>query len=236
MTTSAAPTQPGTPALRCPMTGTGQRGPATVASTSPVRAGGADAGDHDGARAALVGERPQVGLGGQRRGLADLRAGRGDAPQHAARVVRGERRRRRRAGPRRRSRLPAHPGSAVDRTAHQVALRRAAARLVEQQHRDAVAHLEDPAALGAGQRLRRRVVVERGVVRVGAGQDLQQLRVEGHRAAPSDVCGCRRRCRPAAILSADEREHLVAQRRHPLRGRRLDVEPQQRLGVGRRAG
>jgi hypothetical protein len=29
------------------------------------------------------------------------------------------------------------------------------------------------------------------------------------------------------------REHLVAQRRHPVRLARLHVEPQQRLGVGR---
>jgi hypothetical protein len=38
MTTSAAPTQPGTPALRCASTGTGHLGPATVARMSPVRA------------------------------------------------------------------------------------------------------------------------------------------------------------------------------------------------------
>ena len=142
ITTSAAPTQPGTPALRCAMTGTGQRAPATVASMSPVRAGGADAGDDDRARAALVGERAQVGLGGQRRGLAHLGAGGRGRPQHAAASVVGE-----------------HVGVVEQRLVDVHASRRrsvgcvgcqdagsAAARLVQQQHRDVVADREDPVA------------------------------------------------------------------------------------------
>jgi hypothetical protein len=51
------------------------------------QAGRADAGHHDGARAALVGEHAQVGLGGERRRLPHLGAGRRGGPQHAARVV-----------------------------------------------------------------------------------------------------------------------------------------------------
>src|SRR5262249_4494639 len=85
MTASAAPTQPGIPALRCPTTATGHRGPATVSSRAagPTHrlgqaagpAGRAPAGYDDGPRPALVGEPGQVDLGGQSGRLTHLGAG-----------------------------------------------------------------------------------------------------------------------------------------------------------------
>ena len=57
--------------------------------------------------------------------------------------------------------VAADPGRAVHRD-DRLAPRGRAARLVEQQHRDVVADLEDPAALGAGQRLRLGVVGRAG--------------------------------------------------------------------------
>ena len=94
--------------------------------------------------------------------------------------------------------------------------------LVQQQHRDAVAHREGAVAGGAEQLARRLVHGQRAVVGVRAGQDLQQLRVEAQRSARTS--SCRRSC-------AHHPQHLVAQLGHPRLVRRLDVEPQQRLGV-----
>ena len=66
---------------------------------------------------------------------------------------------------------------------------------------------------------------QRAVVGVRAGQDLQQRRVEAQRSAPS----CRGHARTISSTS-------VPQLGHPRLVGRLDVEPQQRLGVARPAG
>ena len=229
------PRPPSRARRRCgaPITGTGQRGPATVASTSPVRAAvptpatttargrPSSASTARFASAASAARLPHLRTG--------RRGGRSMPPGSASASACGSSSRASSAS--RRPLTPAVP-SIIE------ALPGAAARLVEQQHRHVVADLEDPPALRAGQRLRLGVVGAAGRGACPGRRGSRATADPGPWRGSFHVCGCdRRRCRPAqAILSANAVEHLVAQRDHPLPGGRLDVEPQQRLGVGRRAG
>ncbi len=117
-------------------------------------------------------------------------------------------------------------------------------RLVQQQHRDAVPDREDPTAFGAGQRRRRRIARRSGrqrrVVLGRAGQHFQQHRIKAATGGLSCgvVIGRQSSSFERQIVSgscigsgADQGQDLVPQRRHPVAVRRLDVQPQQRLGV-----
>src|SRR3954447_25786550 len=78
-------------------------------------------------------------------------------------------------------------------------------RLVEQQHRDPVAHREGAVAGGAQQLARRLVHGQRAVVGVRAGQDRQQLRIQAQRPARRAVRGGHAR----TILSTWSRSSVI---------------------------
>src|SRR4051812_3687003 len=98
--------------------------------------------------------------------------------------------------------------------------------LVDEHDRDVVADRVAPLQPGVVERLLVGEVEQRALV-LGTGQDLHELRVERHDVSFSPRLGSR----PRSGLGADEGEHLFGVSIARDGVRRLDVQPQQRLGV-----